>query len=82
MSSRGKIDMSTEIRVRFYKTCVKPIWRYGGESQTVTISKTKALLNSRTRKTLKTMEGVSLSAHIKSNIVREDLRKMRLDQQQ
>lgn len=64
--------ISTDSKVRIYKTVVRPILTYAVETRADT-AKTKNMMRVAEMKTLRTIKGVSLRDQIRSDAIREDL---------
>jgi hypothetical protein len=58
--------MSTESKIRIYKTCMRPMLTYAAEIQTGT-SKTKQLLRSAEMRVLRNIKGVTLRDRIRND---------------
>ena len=62
--------MSTDGKVRIYKSIVRPDLFYAAKTP-AKISKTKSIGISEDMRTLRSVKGISLQDHIKSSIIRE-----------
>jgi len=62
--------MSTRIKVRIYKTCVRPVFTYVAETRAET-TKTKRMMRTTETKILITIKGVNLRDQIRSEINKE-----------
>ncbi|XP_048521542.1 uncharacterized protein LOC125504129 [Dendroctonus ponderosae] len=69
---RNNKFMSTESKVRIYKTCVRPILAYASETRAET-SRTKQVMRCAEMKTLRTIKVVTLRDQIRSSTIREEL---------
>lgn len=65
--------MSTQSKVRIYKTVVRPVLTYATETRAET-TRTKSIMRAAEMKTLRTIKGVSLRDQIRSTAIREDLK--------
>lgn len=63
--------MTTESKVRLYKTCVRPILTYASKTRADT-RKTKRILRSTEMRILRTIRGISLRDQINSATIREE----------
>lgn len=64
--------MTTNSKVRIYKTCVRPVLTYAAETRAET-SKTKQLLRTTEMKTLRAIKGVTLRDQLRSSDIRQEL---------
>jgi hypothetical protein len=63
--------MSTESKIRIYKTCMRPMVNYAAETRAET-SKTKQLLRSAEIRVLGNIKGVTLRDRIRSDDIRAE----------
>jgi len=63
--------MSTNSKVRIYKTCIRPILTYAAETRAET-AKTKRLARTTEMRTLRNIRGVTLRDRIRSRDIREE----------
>lgn len=63
--------MTTESKVRIYKTCIRPILTNASETR-VDTRKTKRIVRSTEMRILRTIRGISLRDQINSATIREE----------